>query len=389
MGPALQAEALKPAGRNGWISGGRRRAALLLFSALLAAGCGRGKAPAIESTWRIGLGAAAIALDPAQAQVAVACSRSNDVWVLKLKDGALLHRIDTLPRPRAILFDPVKPAFFVAEGLSSVAQVRLEDERVARRFKPRSRVGRLSYEPVSGRLFGGHVGLPTLGVYRLRDMHLESSLAVGGEAVDLAFDGNRAWVATRKADALVQLSLTDMSVRNAILAGPDPRHLDLRPGQDRALLACHGRTGEAAPLALPTPVPSPNALSSLQGISESAEEEVEAFEEEALEEEDASDPSWDGGGLAVFRLSDARRLDYLELPGGPIAALASPDASRAAVACEDGVLRMVDLKRRRVLGELELGGRPGAMIRHPDGKRLLIALYDAKALLVVRPGAGW
>jgi hypothetical protein len=358
-----------------------------------AAGCARSPAPSIDGVWRLGLGASALALSPDSAQLAVACSRSNDVWVLATKDGALLHRIDTLPRPHAVLYDPAKPAFFVAEGLSSVAQVRLEDERVARRFKPRSKVSRLSFEPSSGRLFGAHQGLPTLGVYRLRDMHLESSLAVGGEAVDLAFDGSRAWIATRKADALVQLSLTDMSVKSAILAGPEPRHLDLEPSEDRAFIACHGRKGEAAPLALPTPLPSPAALSALQDLSESAEaddeEEETAPPADEVDEEDAPDPNWDGGGLAIFRLSDARRLDYVELPGGPVAALCGPSGRYAAVACEDGTLRLVDLQRRRTVRELALGGRPGAMLRHPDGRRLLIALYDQKALLVVRLGAGW
>jgi hypothetical protein len=398
MGPAL-AQALKPLASSKAHGGGRRGAALSLFLAFIViAGCHRGTPPVIEASWRIGLGATALSLSPDEKSLAVACSRSNDVWVLGMKDGATLHRIDSLPRPRAVLFDPAKPAYFVSEGLSSVAQVRLEDERVARRFKPRSRVARLAFEPGSGRLFAGHLGLPTIGVYRLRDFHLETSLAVGGEAVDLDFDERRApgtaWIATRKADSLVQLSLTDMSVKSAILAGPDPRDLDLRPSLDRALIACHGREGEAAPLALPTPVPSPEALSSLESLTDTAEgEELDADEESddegADDQLDAGDASWDGGGLAVFRLSDARRLDYIELPGGPVAALCDSSGERAAVACEDGSLRIVDLRRRRILRELPLGGRPGAMLRHPDGKRILIALYDQKSLLLVRPGDAW
>ena len=52
-----------------------------------------------------------------------------------------------------------------------------------------SRVGKLFFEPVSRRIFGGHVGLPTVGVYRLKDMHLETVVAVGGEVQRVAFDG--------------------------------------------------------------------------------------------------------------------------------------------------------------------------------------------------------
>lgn len=377
---------------------GRLGAALLLFAAL--AGCGRGQAPVVAATWRVGLGAASLATDGDARLLAVACARSNDVWVLDLADGALRHRIDTLPRPRTVLFHPERAAFFVAEGLSSVAQVRLEDERVARRFRPRSRVSRLIFEPVTGRLFAAHQASPTLGVYRLRDMHLETSLAVGGEIVDLDFDGREAWLATRQADALVRLTLADLSVKAAVLAGPDPRDLDLRPDQDRALLACHGRRGEAAPLALPTPVPSPDALALLgqpgQAAVESAETEGGGEgpgSDGETETEDGPEPplssAWDGGGLAVFRLSDVRRLDYLELPGGPVAALADASARRAAVACSDGKLRIVDLRKRRVTGELALGGRPSALLRHPDGVHLLVALGNKKSLLLVHPGPGW
>lgn len=378
--------------------GGRLWAALLLFLAL--GGCGGKGAPSLDGSWRIGMGASDLSLSPGRSELAVACARSNDVWVLAVKDGALLHRIDTLPRPRAVMFHPEREAFYVAEGLSSVAQVRLEDERVARRFRPRSKVSRMAFEASSGRIFAGHQGLPTLGIYRLRDMHLEAGLALGGELTDLAFLGREAWLCTRQADSLVRLSLTDLSIKAAILAGPDPRRLALAPGADRALVACHGRFGEAAPLALPTPIPTYDGLSNLQGVSDAAEAQDEEGPDAAAgaSEEPAEDPSealtsrpssWDGGGLAVFRLSDARRLDYLELPGGPIAVIANGDATRAAVACEDGKLRIVDLLRRKVLHALDLGGRPGAMILSPDGSHFWVALADQKSLLKVLPGKDW
>jgi hypothetical protein len=365
---------------------GRLGAALLLFAGL--SGCARDGAPMLTETWRIGLGALSLAVDAQGAALAVACSRSNDVWVLNLADGSLRHRIDTLPRPRAVLFHPERELFFVAEGLSSVAQVRLEDQRVARRVRPRSRVSRLAYEPVRERLFGAHQGLPTLGVYRLRDMHLESSLAVGGEVSDLAFGDGDAWLVTRQADALVRLTLIDLSVKASVLAGPEPRGLDLLTGLDRALVACHGRKGEASPLALPTPVPSPDTL------APAAPEGEEPGPEAALAEAEPSPlPSggrhWDGGGLAVYRLSDVRRLDYIELPGGPMAVMADAQGRRAAVACADGKLRIVDLEKRKVLHSMDLGGRPGAVQRHPDGRHLLIALQDQKALLKVLPGVDW
>lgn len=395
MESALAPAALK--GRPAWSGArGRRCAAPLLILGWLALGaCARPGAPAVAGSWRVGLGAADLAADPARARLAVACARSNDVWVLAAADGSLQQRIDTLPRPRAVLFHPERAAFYVAEGLSSVALVRLEDERVARRFRPRSRVMRMAYEPISGRILGAHQGSPTLGAYRLRDLHLEASVPVGGEVADLALDGRIAWLATRQADALVKLSLTDLSVKAAVLAGPDPRDLDLRPAADRALVACHGRLGEAAPLALPTPLPSPESVPSPTPSPPGEEDAPVGEEAEPLARPEEAEPAppqpdrWGGGGLAVFRLSDSSRLDYLELPGGPVAVLADAGAKRAAVACDDGHLRVVDLERRRVVHTLALGGRPSAMLRHPDGIHLLVALSDQKTLLLVHPGGPW
>lgn len=390
MGPARAATPLKRSPSRVTQQRGRLCAALLLF-ALAGSGCrGRG-APTIKATWRIGLGAVAIAVDAQDGKLAVACRRSNDVWVLDAAAGGMLHRIDTLPRPRQVLFHPERDAFFVAEGVSSVAQVRLRDERVARRFRPLSKVGLMAWEPFSERLFCAHEGLPTLGVYRLRDMHHETSVDIGGELVGLHFDGHDAWLATRQADALVKLSLTDLSVKGSALAGPDPLGLALDLDADRAYIACHGRKGEAAPLALPTPVPSPSATAFVPEGEDADDSGIPAVDLSDAPDDDVQEASsaWDGGGLAVFRLSDIRALDYLELPGGPMAIQISPDGKSAALACEDGKLRIVDLARRKVRSTLDLGGRPGAMALHSDGRRLLVALYDKKALLVVDAGRGW
>ena len=375
-------------------------AALLLFMALVA-GCGRGAAPYVDERWRVGMGAVGLDVDPAAERVAVVCKRSNDVWVLSLKDGAVQVRVDTLPKPRAVLFHPDGSTFYVAEGLSSVAQVRLSDRRVARRFRPRSRVGRLAYEPLSKRLFGGHVGLPTLGVYRLKDMHLETVVAVGGEVQDVAFLDQDAWVLTRQADALVRLGLTNMSVKTASATGPEPRSLVL-DGERLAYVACRGRQGEAAALELPTPVPTAEALSPLSETAESGDEEgttVTAAVADDAELDDEEDQPlaldlnalhrFDGGGVAVLRLEDVRRVDYLAVPGGPLALVLSPSGTRLAVACEDGFLRMVDLPKRKVMQVLKLNARPGAMIADPDGRHLLLALADEKAVLRILPGEGW
>lgn len=390
MEPALPAAPLN--GRRQLGSGGRRFAALLLLAALTAlAGCGRSGRARLDGAWRVGLGACAMSLDAGGGRLAVTCLRSNDLWILDAAKGTLLHRIDTLPRPRTALFHPEHEAVFVAEGLSSVALIRLDDERVARRFRPVSRISRLAWEPDSGRLFGAHEGLPTLGVYRLRDMHHETTVAVGGAVTDLAFLGREGWLATRQADALVKVSLTDLSVKNAALAGPDPRALDLLPAADRGFLACHGRAGEAAPLALPTPIPSPDSLGALSP-SAGAEDADAGPAAEAAAEEPESPPAraaWDGGGLAVFRLSDVRRIDYIEVGGGPVAVVVGPSARRALVACEDGILKTVDLKRRKVLYGLPLGGRPTCMLRDPDGRHILVALADRKSVLRVRTGEGW
>jgi DNA-binding beta-propeller fold protein YncE len=371
----------------------------------LLAGCGPSGAPRIIQRFRIGLGACGMSLDASGARLAVVCRRSNDVWVLGLPSGALEERIDTLPKPRAVFFHPEDESFYVAEGLSSVAQVRLSDRRVARSFRPPWRVGDFAYEAGTRRLFCGHVGLPTLGVYRLKDMHLETTEAVGGEVESVAFEGRNAWVVTRDADALVRISLKDMGVKAAALAGPEPRGLALDAPGGLAYIACHGRAGEAAALSVPTPAPTEEVLSP---ISPSASELGAGGEEDesgtAADQEDASDDAegeaipaadaaafhrYDGSGVAVARLDEVRRVDYIAVPGGPVAALLSPSRTVLALACEDGTLRLLDLASRRVVASLDLGGRPGAMAADPDGKSLLIALSSDKVVEQIRPGEFW
>lgn len=404
MEPAFARQTLRRPAR-GLEAGGRRFAALLLFLAL-AVGCHRATAPAVLAKLRIGLGADSLSLSPDGSLAAVACRRSNDVWVLRLPGGELASRLDTLPKPRAVQFHPSGDSYFVAEGLSTVAQVRLSDLRVARRFRPRWRVTRLVLGPSGDRLFGGHAGVPLLGLYRLKDMHLETSIAVGGEVMEVAFRNGEALVLTRQADGLIELSLTDMSVRAAALAGPDPRAMALSGDRSIAWVACHGRAGEAVNLSLPTPTPDSGALSPLSGTAldqaDDSDSDVDAgdADADATDSGDDSDDDdqaydeaelhrFDGGGLACIRLGDVRRVDYLEVPGGPVALQLSPSGGEVAVACEDGQLRFVDLADRRVDQSLDLGGRPGAMAADPDGKDLLVALADEKALLRIRPGADW
>jgi hypothetical protein len=399
MEPAFAGQALIQPGRS-QAKGGRRLAALLLFLAC-GFGCGGAAGPTIAQRLRVGLGADSLSLSPDGGELAVACRRSNDVWILSLPGGEMLDRVDTMPRPRAVFFHPSGQSFYVAEGLSSVAQVRLSDRRVARRFKPRWRVTLLALEPRSGRLFGGHLGVPLLGVYRLKDMHLETSVAVGGEVVGLAFGPKDAWVLTSQADGLAQLSLTDMSVRTAALAGPDPRALAADTERGWAYVACHGRAGEAGDLLLPTPPPSPEILSPLSGTAEEADDDAapddvspDAGDEEAGPDEDEAPATggehrWDGGGVAVFRLDELRRVDYVAVPGGPVALAVAGSGQTAAVACEDGHLRLVDLASRSVVGDLALGGRPSALLQLPGSRGLLVALADQKTLLRILPGPGW
>ncbi|HXB98522.1 MAG TPA: hypothetical protein VNZ54_10760 [bacterium] len=400
MEPAFAGQTLRMPGRFRAM-GGRRVAALLLFWACLS-GCNNGQGPVIAQRLRVGLGVDSLSLSADGDKLAVACRRSNDVWVLALPSGDLLDRVDTMPRPRAVFFHPSGLSFYVAEGLSSVAQVRLSDRRVARRFKPRWRIIHLALEPRSGRLFGGHLGVPLLGVYRLKDMHLETTVAVGGEVVDLAFGPKDAWVLTSQADGLARLSLTDMSVRTAALAGPDPRALAADTGQGWAYVACHGRAGEAGDLLLPTPSPTPETLSPLSGTADEEDDAAAAGDDDAAgDTQEAEGPDedeapaaggehrWDGGGVAVFRLDELRRVDYVPVEGGPVALAVAPSGRTAAVACEDGHLRLVDLASRAVVADLTLGGRPSAMLELPDGRGLLVALADQKNLLRVLPGPLW
>jgi hypothetical protein len=357
--------------------------------------------------WRVGLGARGMSFDDSGGHLAVVCRRSNDVWVLSLPDGALEARIDTLPKPRAVLFKPGGDSFYVAEGLSNVALVGLEDQRVERSFRPFWPIGGFAFEPGSRRLFCAQVGLPTLGVYRTADMHLETSLDVGGEVQAVAFAGPDGWVVTRQADALVRVSLKEMSVQSGALAGPDPRGLALDLDAGLAYIPCHGRAGAASALALPGPIPedaadsvSPDADDedaaaagtppTPAGRSRNAQAALDAEEDGVIPAaEAAAFHRYDGSGVAVLRLRDVRRVDYIAVPGGPVAAILAPSRRLLAVACEDGMLRLVDLRGRRVAAALDLEGRPGAMLLDPDGQSLLVALSSAKIVERVLPGAGW
>jgi DNA-binding beta-propeller fold protein YncE len=373
----------------------------MLFLALLAS-CTRVGAPQVTARLRIGLGASALALSPDGRTLAVACKRSNDVWILDMAKGVGLDRVDTGARPRALLFHREKPDFYVAEGLSpnaSVALINLADQRVARRFKPQGLVSRWLALPGLDRILTARLGEPLLGVYRLKDWHLVKSIPVGGEVTALAKDEDAWWAATRQADSLARLSPRDLSLQAVALAGPEPRGLALDTRLGRAYVACQGRVGEAAPLMLPSPEPTSEVLSPLSDSAGTEEDEDAALspsaegddgdDEEAGLSTTASVDRFAGGGIAVFSLQDTRRLDYIEVPGGPTHVELSPDGQHLALACADGQLRVFDLGERKVGQILRLGGVPGAMMASPDRQELWIALSDAKQLLRVKPGVGW
>jgi|SRR5665213_398817 len=408
MEPAVAVQALTQK-RPSFAVGGRPCAALLLFLGLLC-GCGQKSGPSIVARWRIGLGACAMGLDPAGKRLAVVCRRSNDVWVLGPSDGALQGRFDTLPRPRALVFHPENNSFYVAEGLSSVALVSLDDHRVQRSFRPPWPVGAFAYEPGSRRLFCAQIGVPILGVYRLKDMHLETSLIVGGEVQAIAFLGQDAWVVTRQADALLRIALKSMSVQAVALAGPEPRGLAIDPAAGLAYIPCRGRAGVTPVLPLGNSMPNeaqPDDLSppaDAQGGVDRASGFVAGPTDGLGDSLDAEDGPPDAlaspangaplgryqeSGVAVLRLSDVRRVDYIAVEGGPIAVVLAPSRRLLAVACDDGMLRLVDLATRKVSATLDLRGRPGAMLGDPAGSVLWVALRSDKALAVVSPGKAW
>jgi DNA-binding beta-propeller fold protein YncE len=378
----------------------------MLFLALLAGSCAKPGAPSLQGRQRIGLGATALALAADGRTLAVACRRSNDVWILDMQSGAGLARIDTGAKPRALFFQGENPAFFVAEGVSpkaSVALLKLSDQRVARRYHPQGLLSRWLVLPDQDRLLAARLGEPLLGVYRLKDWHLVKAVTVGGEVTALAADKDAWWAATRQADSLARLSPRNLALQAVALAGPEPRGLALDSDAGQAYVACQGRQGEAVPMALPSPTPTKEVLSPLSPEAEvddtgdslaAAEEPVDVDDEEVPSSAGSAvtgkkESRYEGGGVAVFRLKDTRRVDYIDVPGGPTQVQLSPDGQRLALGCADGQLRMLDLASRKVVHMLRLGGMPGAMQLSPDGKELWIALSDAKQLLRVKPGQGW
>ncbi|MGH7442526.1 MAG: YncE family protein, partial [bacterium] len=153
----------------------------MLYGALgsLGMGCAKPFSARVEARWRIGLGADALAVSADR--LAVACSRSNDVWLLGLPEGDFIARVDTRPRPRALLFDPRGRGLYVAADLTSVALLSVDGRRVLDDYSQPLPISGFSVDPSSGRLFCAQSGLPLLGVYSGTDFHRETSLSVGGE----------------------------------------------------------------------------------------------------------------------------------------------------------------------------------------------------------------
>src|SRR4029079_13774820 len=97
--------------------------------------CRRVEGLKVESTLRTGAQPEGLALSHDGGTLAVARQRKHDVWIHNLK-SLEVGRVDTLPGPEDLLFEPDGKKLLVTEsGADSVAQVSLAEMRVTRRFK--------------------------------------------------------------------------------------------------------------------------------------------------------------------------------------------------------------------------------------------------------------
>ena len=281
-----------------------------------------------------------MALSPDGRKAAVSCSRSNDVWLLDLASEAG-SRFDTSAEPGGVAYHPDGLSIFLGEpALGSVAQVKLKELRAGRRWRSPGAPLLVEVDGSLSRLMVGTGEGGELALVRVKDLRLEKTLRLGGAPLALWTPAGRDWLAlTRQADSVVKISSKDLNPSASLLPGLRPAGMDVDRIGSRALVACEGAAG-----------------------------------------------TWQGGGLALLRLGDFRKVDFLPVDGGPQRAYFGPGGERAWVVCADGTLKLVSLAHGEVLGSLALGAQVGAAVPLKHGAELLLALSSQRKVLRVGLG---
>lgn len=332
--------------------GAPQGAPFFVFLALLAAAaaCGRVGTLKVESTLRTGAQPEGLALSPDGARLAVACQRSNDVWIYDLKAGRS-SRIDTLPGPQDVLFDADGRKLLVAEGgAESIAQVSLSEMRVTRRFKVLPQPLRMTRLQGADRMLVSSLTMTGSGVFRLPGLRAEKHLAMEGfaERILQSKDGREIFAVTRESAAFVRFRLSDLSQQLSVLVKGSPVDLALSPDGRLAWVAGEG------------------------SFFEQGEEGQQAVP----------------GAITCVRLSDGRAVDWAPTCAAVRSLTASPSGKYLYAVCgEEGELQVLSSLDFRILARLSLPGDPADLVLSPDGKRIYVAQRDLKQVSVVLSGA--
>jgi hypothetical protein len=320
--------------------------------ALLLLSCSKPGILKVESTLRCGAQPEGMALSPEGTRLAVACQRSNDVWIFNL-NSLEESRIDTLPAPLDVLFEPDGKKLLVSEsGADSVAQISLSEMRITRRFKVLGEPLRMTRLEDGSRMLVSSLSETGVGVFRLPGLRTEKTLPMEGyaERVLQSRDGHEILAVTRDNPAFVRFRLNDLSQQLSVLVKGSPVDLALSQDGKFAWVAGEGK-----------------------------------FFEESDESEEGKEP--DPGAITCIRLADGRAVDWAPI----CAAVRSLIISRSgkylyAVCGEEGELQVIDTQDFRILDRLSLPGDPAEILSSRDGQRLYIAQRDLKQISVVLSG---
>ncbi len=335
--------------------------ALLLFTF----GCQRLPAPIIVGWLRCGMGARWLALNQAGSQLAIVCERSNDIWLHDLSatlGQESVRRFDTGWKPSAAIFLPNDDFMLVAErGVTSVAQVSLRDLRVRRRFTPAGPPNGLWLDRQGLRAVIGMQGTNALEIRRVKDLRPEKNVDLPGAAIDIvrAADTSGFFVSTGDADSINRVRARDMNVVASLRVGLRPSGMGIDPSGKFAWVACQGLRIQA------------------QEVDE------DAVPNEGSDAALVTRSKWEQGGLAVIRLADDRKTDFIALTGGPRFVQVSKSGAFLFVAALDGELRIFNSHDFKVVASMRFSSKPSALLLAPDGKRLYLAQYSERKIAII------
>jgi DNA-binding beta-propeller fold protein YncE len=323
--------------------------ALCLIACLGLTACSRHEKFEVLGVLRTGAFPSGMALSPDGSAMAVACQRSNDVWIVPL-DGAAASHVDTLPLPQDVIYSPDWTKVLVSEsGGDSIAQLSLDEMRVTRRFKVLGQPSRLQAFQDQSRLLISSLSETGVGVFRLPRLRNEKMLSMDGfcQRILESADGKALYAVTRDSPAFLSFRVADLSEQISVLVKGSPVDLALDPEGNFAWVAGAGNY---------------------------------------FEQEDGSEAS-NPGAITCIRLSDMRAVDSGDTCAAIRALLLSKSGRWIFAACgEEGELRVLNSQNFEEVAKLPLAGNPSELLLSPDGSRIYVAQTDLKRISIVSCG---